>query len=135
MLALAPEGLIVLELLEPSDRSHRDHDVDAITRTSNGVWKCADGVFGTHRGGANRAATARTELWLIAFRSSHRNRVLADAAWVLTPPGSPEPIPVVRCAAVSRQKLSSPSVFPNRAAVSFGRQRRTELAPGGGMSE
>ena len=49
MLALAPEGLIVVELFEPSDCSHRDHDVDAITPTSNGVSKWADRVFGTHR--------------------------------------------------------------------------------------
>ena len=38
-----------MELLEPSDRSHRDHDVDAIPRPSNGVSKCTDGVFGTRR--------------------------------------------------------------------------------------
>jgi hypothetical protein len=49
MLALPVEAPLRVGNVQVEPLSTSDHDVDAITRTSNCVSKCADGVFGTHR--------------------------------------------------------------------------------------
>ena len=49
MLALALEGLTVVELFEARGRSRRDHDTESINRGPRRAARNADGVFGTHK--------------------------------------------------------------------------------------